>query len=88
MQLCVDSITCGVIFRAVFNTFKKRSETSVMYSICIMLLEVVNVMLLCSVRSLVRILKDMQKHVPGLQHLDSWYIQLLVCCWLKLFLIF
>ena len=31
-----------------------------------------------SVRSLVRILKDMQKHVPGLQLVESWYIQLLV----------
>ena len=31
-----------------------------------------------SVRSLVRILKDMQRHVPGLQHLEPWYIQMLV----------
>ena len=31
-----------------------------------------------SVRSLVRILKDMEKHVPGLQQVESWYIQLLV----------
>lgn len=37
-----------------------------------------NLNFMLSVRSLVRILKDMQKHVPGLQHLDSWYIQLLV----------
>ena len=31
-----------------------------------------------SVRSLVRILKDLQRHVPGLSHLNSWYIELLV----------
>lgn len=46
-----------------------------------MLSHIPNVIVSClmvSVRSLVRILKDMQKHVPGLQHLESWYIQLLV----------
>jgi len=33
-----------------------------------------------SVRSLVRILKDMQRHVPGLKHLNPWYIELLSNC--------
>ncbi|KAL5468935.1 hypothetical protein EMCRGX_G030095 [Ephydatia muelleri] len=32
------------------------------------------------VRSLVRILKDLQRHVPGLSHLNSWYIELLCNC--------
>ena len=33
---------------------------------------------LFSVRSLVRILKSMQSHVPGLAHLNVWYLELLV----------
>ena len=31
-----------------------------------------------SVRPLVRVLKHMQRHVPGLRHLNSWYLELLV----------
>ena len=31
-----------------------------------------------SVRSLVRILKKMRGHVPGLSNLNVWYIELLV----------
>lgn len=41
-----------------------------------------------SVRGLVRILKDMQKHVPGLQQVESWYIQLLVNYNIVLLLLF
>lgn len=27
---------------------------------------------------MVRVLKHMQRHVPGLRHLNSWYLELLV----------
>lgn len=33
-----------------------------------------------SIHNLVRILKDMKKHIPGLQSLNPWYIQLLANC--------
>ncbi len=31
-----------------------------------------------SVRPLVRVLRDMQDHVPGLAYFTSWYLELLV----------
>ena len=31
-----------------------------------------------SIRSLVRIIKSMKGHVPGLNHLNIWYIELIV----------
>ena len=31
-----------------------------------------------SVRDLVRVLIDMKKHVPGLQLLSTWHVQLIV----------
>ena len=51
-----------------------RGEHFIGWCVCI----VCTVCVDFSVRSLVRILKDMQRHVPGLQHLESWYIQMLV----------